>query len=445
VARPSKRRQVDVWMNGELVGHWAIAAHGRHEFAYTPTWLDSPSVRPLSLSMPLRPADVPYRGETVEAYFENLLPDSVDIRRRLQSRFRTASTAAFDLLAEIGRDCVGAVQLTRAGEAPPDVQRIEGEPISDAAIAELLRATVSGQPLGQRDDEAFRISIAGAQEKTALLWYAGQWHWPHGATPTTHILKLPLGRVGNAQVDLSTSVENEWLCLRLLRAFGLAAAHAEIAQFEDQKVLVVERFDRRLADDGAWWLRLPQEDMCQATATPPGQKYESDGGPGIRPIMEILLGARDAQADRRTFFKAQLLNWMLCAPDGHAKNFSVFIEAGGRYSLTPLYDVISAYPVSGRGARQLAPEKINMAMAVTGKNRHYAWTRILKRHWLATAHACDLSADDAESTIAELIERTPHALAEVRAALPMEFPAQVAEPIFEGITAAIGRLGQADA
>lgn len=440
MARPSKRRQLDVWMNGQLVGHWVIAAQGRHEFAYAPSWLTSRASRPLSLSMPLRPAEVPYRGETVEAFFENLLPDSADIRRRLQSRFRAASTAAFDLLSEIGRDCVGAAQLVGAGEEPPDVHRIQGEPLSEAAIAELLRATVSGQALGQREDDAFRVSVAGAQEKTALLWHAGQWQRPQGATPTTHILKLPMGRVGNAQVDLSTSVENEWLCLRLLRAFGFAAAHAEIAQFEDQRVLAVERFDRKLAQDGAWWLRLPQEDMCQARGTPPGQKYESDGGPGIRTIMQLLLGAREARADRHTFFKAQLLNWMLCAPDGHAKNFSVFIEAGGRYSLTPLYDVISAYPVRGRGARQLAPEKIKMAMAVSGKNRHYAWARILKRHWLAMARASELSTNDVESMIAELVERTPMVVAQVSAALPPEFPPDVAEPILDGLTDAARRL-----
>jgi serine/threonine-protein kinase HipA len=196
--------------------------------------------------MPLQPPDVPYRGSLVEGFFDNLLPDSTDIRRRVQAQFGAASTSAFDLLAEIGRDCVGAVQLLPAGQAPDKVQRIRGEPLNEAGVAAAIRSVVSAVPLGQREEEPFRISLAGAQEKTALLWHEGQWHRPSGATPTTHIFKLPLGRVGNMQADLSTSVENEWLCSQIVREFGIPVADCEIADFEDQHILIVQRFDRKL-------------------------------------------------------------------------------------------------------------------------------------------------------------------------------------------------------
>jgi serine/threonine-protein kinase HipA len=234
-------------------------------------------------------------------------------------------------------------------------------------------------------------------------------------------------------------VENEWLCLQIVQAYGLKAAHCEMAQFEDQRVLIKERFDRKLAQDRTWWIRLPQEDLCQVTGTPPGHKYEADGGPGIRDIMSLLLGARDAHSDRQTFFKAQILFWMLAAIDGHAKNFSVFIEPKGRFSLTPLYDVVSAYPIMGHGANQLAPEKIRMAMAVSGRNRHYHWSRILKRHWLATADTCDFGPK-AEPLIAELIKHTPTTLAQVAGQLPPGFPASVADPILSGLESAAKRL-----
>src|SRR3990172_13138637 len=158
-------------MNGELVGHWNIAPQGRHEFRYAKSWLEAPGARPLSLSMPLQPPDTPYRDARVEAFFDNLLPDSPEIRRRVQARFGTASTSAFDLLTEIGRDCVGAVQLLPSDAPPESIRRIEGEPLKDGAVANLLRATVSPPALGQRDDDSFRISLAGAQEKTALLWH----------------------------------------------------------------------------------------------------------------------------------------------------------------------------------------------------------------------------------------------------------------------------------
>ncbi len=437
MARPAKSRSLDVWMNGERVGRWTLSAQGRHEFRYIPDWLNSRAARALSLSLPLQDPSVPHRGEPVEAYFDNLLPDSEPIRQRVRSRFGAASTAAFDLLAEIGRDCVGAIQLMPADVPARDVQRIDAEPVGEREVAALLRATVSPAAFGQREEDAFRISIAGAQEKTALLRHEGRWHLPHGTTPTTHILKLPLGRVGGMQADMSTSVENEWLCARIVAAYGLPVARCEIARFEDQKALVVERFDRKRAQ-GGWWLRLPQEDFCQVTATPMVRKYEADGGPGIRDIMRVLLGARDAPADRERFFKAQVLFWMLAAIDGHAKNFSIFLEPYGRFSLTPLYDVLSAYPVLGHGARQLAPERATTAMAVRGRSRHYRWARILPRHWASTAAHCDFS--DSERVVAELVGRTPSAIDNVQKSLPADFPAEVAEPIFAGLERAAERL-----
>jgi len=432
VPRPSKSKHLAVWMNSEEVGTWAIDARGQHEFRYENTWVDAAAARPVSLSMPLRPPSEPYRGSLVESFFDNLLPDSVEIRRRIQTRFGAASASAFDLLFEVGRDCVGAVQLLPPAQPPENVKQIDAEPLDDVGVADALRSATSSSPLGQRDDNAFRISIAGAQEKSAFLKHQDQWHRPSGATPTTHIFKLPLGRVGNMQADLSTSVENEWLCLQIVREFGLPAANCQIADFADQHVLIVERFDRRLASDKKWWIRLPQEDMCQATGTPPAMRYESDGGPGIAAISTLLLGSRKAVTDRRTFFKAQVIFWMLCATDGHAKNFSVFVEPYGRFSLTPIYDVISAYPILGGNKNQLAPQKASMAMAARGKNRHYKWSEIQPRHWVSTAADIGLDATAGED-ILELASQAPCVVERVSAMLPPDFPDAVSGPIFEGI------------
>jgi serine/threonine-protein kinase HipA len=437
--RPTKTQRLNVWMNGEPVGHWDINSRGRHEFRYAEEWLGKKERRLLSLSMPLQPSDVPYLGDIVANFFDNLLPDSQEIRRRIQARFGAPSIDAFDLLTQIGRDCAGAVQLLAPDTEPENIKRIQSQPLTDAQVSQLLRATVAGPALGQRDDDVFRISLAGMQEKTALLRHGGRWHRPLGSTPTTHIFKLPLGRVGGLSIDLSDSVENEWLCAQIIAAFGLPAAKCEIAVFENQRVLIVERFDRRLSSNGKWWLRLPQEDMCQATATSPGQKYETDGGPGIPQIMSLLLGAQDPIKDRQTFFKAQILFWLLAAPDGHAKNFSVHIAAGGHYSLTPLYDVISAYPVMGRRANQIAPEKLKMAMAVHGKNRHYRWSAVLCRHWLDAARTCNF-ADYVEPIIADIVESTPRIIAQVSAKIPPRFPEQVAASVFRGIQDGIKRL-----
>src|SRR5690606_38421016 len=123
-------------------------------------------------------------------------------------------------------------------------------PMSDAEVAQLLRNTLASGPLGGRsatDDDDFRISIAGAQEKSALLWHEGRWCRPHGATPTTHIFKLPLGLVANMRFDMGHSVENEWLCSEILHAYQIPVARTKPLVFEDMKVLAVERFDRM------WW------------------------------------------------------------------------------------------------------------------------------------------------------------------------------------------------
>jgi serine/threonine-protein kinase HipA len=284
---------------------------------------------------------------------------------------------------------------------------------------------------GRLADEEFRISLAGAQEKTALLRHNDQWLVPHGSTPTTHIMKLPLGRIGGLGLDMSGSVENEWLCGKLAAEVGLETASCEIGRFEDVTALVVERFDRRRSEDKTRIFRLPQEDFCQITGTPPDGKYESDGGPGIEAIMRILLGSQDAAKDRAAFFTAQVLFWLLAAPDGHGKNFSVFIERGGRFRLTPLYDIMSAYSVMGHGKGRIPPEKLKLAMAFKGKNRHYEWDKISLRHLRETARRSGLDGS-IDAVLAKLATAVPKAVAAVSTSLPVGFPAEIAEPILKG-------------
>jgi serine/threonine-protein kinase HipA len=424
-------------MNGERVGDWRRPSGAGQEFVYAASWLASPASRPISLSLPLRPSTEPYRSG-VETFFDNLLPDRRRIRERIQRRFHTASVGAFDLLAEIGRDCVGALQLLPENQAPLNVRQITAEPLSVDGVADLLSRSLEDTFTREEDaDDTFRISLAGAQEKTALLFREGVWHRPTGTTPTTHIVKLPLG-VSPQGIDLSTSVENEWLCSQIVRSYGIETAKSWIESFALYKVLVVERFDRRLAADGQWYLRLPQEDLCQATGTPTGLKYESDGGPGIIKVMDLLLGSQQAEKDRRDFMRTQVVFWVLAAIDGHAKNFSIFLLPGGAYRLTPRYDILSAYPVLGHGRGKLAPEKIKMAMAVLGKNRHYRWREIWGRHWLETAKRCGFS--EMKFVLEEVIARTPEVIEQVRNVIPAGFPVQIADAILNGIQARAGQL-----
>lgn len=435
--RPSKSQALDVWMNGERVGTWSVSPRGGHAFGYAQEWLANPRRRPISLSLPLSHETNPFRGELVEAWFDNLLPDSRDIRTRIAQRYGVSPTQAFQLLEAIGRDCVGAVQLLPAGSSTPEVRRIEARPLTTAQIVALLDQTLSAAPLPLGEQDELRISLAGAQEKTALLLQDNQWQLPLGTTPTTHILKLPLGRVGAVQADFSTSVENEWLCSRVLHAFGLPVAHCWMESFGPHKVLVVERFDRHRFPD--WWARLPQEDFCQVLGIPPQHKYESHGGPGIDAILDKLRGSQDAEADRQRFLMTQLIFWLLGAPDGHAKNFSVFLEPEGRFRLTPLYDVMSAWPVTGSGPNLFDRKKLKLAMGVWGKNKHDLVDGIQRRHWNETAKRNAMGATF-EMTIEKVLATVPAVLEKVAAELPPGFTAKVSVPILEGIQAQAARL-----
>ena len=427
MGRKHQGSELFIFMNGEKVGRLSRASNGKLELRYEAAWLDSKSGRPLSLSMPL--TDQAYSGDVVENYFDNLLPDSQPIRNRIQKRFGARSNRGFDLLWHIGRDCVGAIQLYPE-DTQVDVQKIETEPLDDAAIAKTLK-NYRTMPLGMRENKEFRISIAGAQEKTALLKLDDKWHLPLGTTPTSHIFKLPIGHIEHSGMDLSDSVENEWLCHAIFKAYELPTANTEMMSFEGVKALVVERFDRRWSTDKSWLIRLPQEDMCQALNVPPALKYESDGGPGIEPIMKLLLGSTDSLEDRRTFMTQVFLSWVLGAIDGHAKNFSISLRPGSEFQLTPAYDVISVYPLIAK--KQFEVRRMTMAMSLKGNNRNYHWERMFHRHWLSTAKLCNFPAEDMEQIIGRIFKEMDHVIDQVRADLPDGFPDEVASPIFDGM------------
>lgn len=427
-------------MNGIPVGYWETTRQGER-LAYFDEWLKDEQSRPLSLSLPFVPGNAPYQGQIVTNYFDNLLPDNDAIRRRLAQRHHAGGTDAFRLLAKLGRDCVGAIQLLPEDEVPSDVYEINGKALDTAGVAHRLRNTTSNQVLGNHDyDEDLRLSIAGAQEKTALLRHEGQWFFPHGSTPTTHIFKLPLGLVSHMQADMRTSVENEWLCSKIMEAYGIPVARCEIGHFEDQKTLVVERFDRAPSSDGSWIIRLPQEDMCQATGMSPLHKYQSDGGPGIARIMELLFGSDDAEQDRKNFFKTQIIFWVLAATDGHGKNFSITLLPRGSYRATPVYDVLSIHPVIGTGKNKIPPQKAKLAMAVRGSTNHYLIEKIQRRHWMAQAQQVGLGAAAAEELIEEVIETMESVIGEVGKLLQDDFPMDVAEAVFNGMKRQIAKL-----
>ena len=366
--------------------------------------------------------------------FENLLPDNDDIRKRVAERIGADGTDAYSLLARIGRDCVGALQFLPDGELPDAVGSLQGTVLSDDAVAAILK-DLKRAPLGIRRENEFRISVAGAQEKTALLFHNGQWIEPNGTTPTTHILKPPIGALHNG-MDLTDSVENEHFCLRLMENFGLPTTRTEIKTFADTKALVIERFDRLWARDGRL-IRLPQEDCCQALSVPPTRKYQNEGGPGIVEITRLLQASDEAARDQANFFKANVLFWLIGATDGHAKNFSIALTPGGRFTMTPLYDVLTVQPTLDAGQLQIKDMKLAMRVGIS---RHYRIEEIFGRHFLETGVAAGLSRKQVEAIFAEIKAVQEQAFAATLAAMPPNFPEALFTSVKAGFDQRIQRM-----
>jgi len=419
-----------VWMNGEWVGTWRVGRTGYHRLDYAPSWRVSARSRPLSLSLPFT-ADNRLEGDAVRNYFDNLLPDSDVIRKRIGAQFRTKGTDTLTLLQAVGRDCVGAVQLLPPGVTPEGFDALRYEVLTSEQIEKHLAALGAEVGVGTQDDEeGFRLSIAGAQEKTALLQFNGQWCRPLDATPTTHILKPPIGITPGRNLDLRLSVENEWLCNQIVRELDLPTAECQIESFGARRVLVVRRFDRSWHRQG-WIVRLPQEDFCQAKGVSSEMKYEQQGGPGIEACLEVLKGGEAFHEDGRNFLCAQLLFWFLAAIDGHAKNFSLFVLPGGRYRMTPLYDVLSAWPLIGTDPNSLQYKKTKLAMAVRSKAAHYKMSEIQRRHWESLAKRS--AVDGAWDAMLTMTQRLDAALVAVERRLPSDFPVELAHTVFQGV------------
>lgn len=435
MARRRAHAPLNVFLNARLVGTLRRESTGAIDFQYAKDWLDWESTFPVSLSLPLR--EDRYIGAPVINVFDNLLPDSDAIRKRVAERVGAGGTDAYSLLTALGRDCVGALQFIPDGVDPGKAGATDGTPVTDDDVAAIIN-NLAAAPLGMGEDEDFRISIAGAQEKTALLRKDKRWFKPAGTTATTHILKPQIGQLPNG-IDLTNSVENEHLCLTLLAGLGVPTAHTEIADFGDRRTLIIERFDRRWTSDGRL-LRLPQEDICQALSVPPTRKYQSEGGPGMRDIVQLLKGSDTPEQDIATFMRACILFWMLGATDGHAKNFSITLGPGGRFRMTPLYDVLTAQPSLDAG--QIQQKKFKLAMSV-GKNRHYPVDTIMPRHFLQTAELAGVGTPLMRTIFEDLAAHAEKQTDAVIATLPREFPDQLITSVRAAIKHRAGLLADA--
>jgi len=383
-------RRLAVLLYGEHIAWLEQSDTGRRTLRYLP---NVQPATPLSLALPVRNA--PFSQPATDAFIEGLLPEREGVREAIARQHGVSPRNPFALLGAIGMECAGAVQFTQESELVAALHGVGTiEAIDDASIGSRLR------DLRSRPDDSWmadreRWSLAGAQAKFALRWEGG-WHIATGAEPTTHIVKPGVD-------GFRFQALNEHVCLSTASAVGLRAATSRYAEFDDEPAIVVDRYDR--ARVAGQVVRLHQEDLCQATSTPPRRKYESDGGPTAAAIVAALrAGGADENSVHR-FLEGIVLNSLLGAPDAHAKNYSVLL-APGVVEFAPLYDVASALPHDRRRGDGLD----EAAMAIGGVR---TFGRVEHRHWVGLAADCRVEPEWLLTTVLRLAEAVPDALADV--------------------------------
>ncbi|RDZ26657.1 type II toxin-antitoxin system HipA family toxin [Lysobacter silvisoli] len=395
---------MELWalLNQTFVGRFLSDTPGRLRFEYAPGWRDSMAAMPISLSLPLT-QDRHDDPDIVSALLWGLLPDNEHTLQRWAARFQVSARNPLALLSHVGEDCAGAIQLVRPErlEALLEGRDDHKEWLSEAEVGDRLRRLKQDSGAARNPDDVGQFSLAGAQPKIALLHEDGRWAVPSGRIPTTHILKPP-----GSEYD--GYVENEHFCLRLASRIGLPCARSQVANFDGEVAICVERYDRQPGPDGSW-LRIHQEDFCQALGILPQRKYQNEGGPSPQAMASLLRQhSLMPRADVETLFLSLIFNWLIAGTDAHGKNYSLLLGENGAARLAPVYDISSALPYP-----QLDNHRIKMAMKV---GHHYRWQEIQPRDWVYLARDMALEADFAWTALHAMARTLPdHAAAELEA------------------------------
>ena len=382
----SSEQKLLIYLNEHQIGTLLRKREGTLHFVYDADYVNGEEAVPLSLSMPL--SQERHTNEVVSAFLWGLLPDSELVLTRWAQRFHVSPRNCFALLEAMGEDCAGAVRFVspeKVGQVLAGGRSLISEKEIEQRLADLRRDPSLGREPGDRG----QFSLAGAQSKTALQRRGSQWYLPWGSEPTTHILKSP-------RPDLDGHVENEHFCMRLAEMVGLSVAGSEVLRFGTEAAIVVERYDR-LRRHGRL-LRVHQEDMCQALSIHPARKYQSDGGPGIVEIMELLNRSSRPVEDRWRFIQAVAFNYLILGSDAHAKNYSLLLGRAGQIRLARFYDLASLLPYVKRR------NDCRFAMRI---DRYYRDDQIQPRHFDRTARACEFPAAEMRRMMAEMATALP--------------------------------------
>jgi len=392
-------RELVVAMGDEVAGSVVRLRNGRLQFDYQRRYQRLRSATPLSVSMPRQIARHP--DKTITPWLWGLLPENDGVLARWAREFQVSASSPFSLLSTpVGEDCAGAVRFVLPESASSAIRRAgRVRWLTEDEIAGRLKELHKDQTAWLGSNFSGQFSLAGRQAKTALLHRDGRWGVPSGSMATSHILKPAI--LGLDDHDL-----NEHLCLDAARRAGLVAARTAVRRFADETAIVIERYDRRESDVGL--VRIHQEDVAQALGYPPSRKYQNEGGPGAREIIQLFRRTMPPPAsDDATwrFVDALAWNWIIGGTDAHAKNYSLLL-AGDDVRLAPLYDIASALPYD------IHPKKLKLAMKLGGEYRLKAHNT---RTWLKEATELGLDIDEVRTRVRMLTTAAPQAFSDAAA------------------------------
>ena len=342
----------------------------------------------------------PYSRERLLPFFEGLLPEG-GARLRLARTFRLDETDVFGLLREIGRDCAGALSLVPAGT---DLAAESGKSGVEWLTEDELGKTIDElgeRPLGVEPAHNIRISLAGVQDKMAVVVDGDRIGLPVGLAASTHVLKPSSREQHRGRLVYPGLIANEAFCELLASRCGLSAPAFSLRMIAGEPALLIERYDRERRDGQV--TRLHQEDFCQALGVRTLYKYEADGGPGFDRFLELVRAwSSDVATDVDELIDRAALNYLVGNVDAHAKNYSLLRTRGG-IRLAPAYDIVSTH---------VYPRlTTSMATAISGLFDPGA---LQPEHWRKWFKSLDLSTQRYEQRLANLAERAISAAPEVR-------------------------------
>ncbi len=369
-----------VFHGDQAVGDILVGPDGTG-FAYAEDWLARRDAFPASVRMPLAAAPVP--SEIITPWLANLLPEGA----ALSTAGRWLGVEPRDVVGmveQIGRDVAGALSFgrSRPGAAPRHV------PIPDEAALERIIEELPLRPF-LVGEEGVSMSLAGAQEKLPVARLPdGTLAVPADGMPSTHILKP------DNEARLFGSVQNEALCMVLARRAGLSVAAVTTGRAGARRYLLVTRYDREW--HAGTWVRLHQEDFCQALGKPPAAKYQRNQtgvpGPGVADMFAVVRRHGPGQSILR-LLDAVIFNVLICNTDAHAKNYSLLLLGRTRVELAPLYDLMCA-------AAWDSVTK-NLAQEIGGTNRG---DQVTGKHWRRLAAEAGTSPAATLARVARMME-----------------------------------------